>query len=122
MHEFSICQNLVEAILDAIKTMQPRPKRLLSAHVVAGRMRQIVPQFLESAYEALIQDTPAAGSKLNIIEAPIKAKCLVCGQVSEITPPSFACQGCQSQSLDTISGMELYLDHLEVEVENETGN
>ncbi|MCD4814017.1 hydrogenase maturation nickel metallochaperone HypA [bacterium] len=79
MHKFSICQNSVEAILDAIKTMQPRPKRLPSAHVVTGRMRRIISQFLESAYAALIQDTPAAGFKLKITEVPITAKCLAYG-------------------------------------------
>ena len=52
---------------------------------------------------------------LDIIPAPIAAKCRECGWQGEGANPSFQCGQCGSYDLDIEGGTELYLERLEVE-------
>ena len=115
MHEFSICQGLVKAIFSELaKTDPPNPK-LLKASIVIGRLRQIIPETLRFAYETLTKETALAGSKLEIIGAPILAKCPKCGWEGEIKENNFRCGKCDSGEIGLSGGMELYLNNLTVE-------
>jgi hydrogenase nickel incorporation protein HypA/HybF len=122
MHEFSICQNLVDAIVNEVKAIQPLPKRLLEAHVAIGQLRQIIPSYLEFAYETLVKDTIAEGSKLVIRSVPLEVKCRHCEWQGGIEQYKFICQSCESTDLETMTGMELYLENLEIEVDDAEGN
>ncbi len=93
------------------------PAQLVSVRVVAGRLHQIVPEYLVSAYELLVQDTPAAGSTLDLELAPVTATCRACGWQGEIAPPIFLCSACTSTDLEVTGGTELRLESLEVETE-----
>ena len=120
MHEFSICQSLVDAVVaETEKLASPRPFRLLKARVVVGAMRQIVPEILQTAYELISRDTPAAGSDLEIVSAPTTAKCRKCGWSGEIEGLMFQCVGCGGIDIEQTGGMELYLDNLEIEPDGE---
>ncbi len=122
MHEFSLCQELTQALLQEMARLQPPPSRLLSARVVVGALRQIVPETLIFAYETLTKNTPASGSRLEIRPAPLRLACRACGRQQEIAHWVPACPACGSPDLDLQGGMELYLDHLEVEVDDAPGN
>ncbi len=115
MHEFSICQGLVKAILSELKKLNPPNPKLVKASVVIGRLRQIIPETLQSAYEALTKETTIAGSKLEIRNAPILAKCDACKWEGEIKENNFCCRKCGSGDIELSGGMELYLNNLTVE-------
>ena len=115
MHEFSICQGLVKAILSELKKLDPPNPKLVKASVVIGRLRQIIPETLQSSYEALTKDTAIAGSKLQIINAPIIARCPNCGWEGEIKENHFRCGKCGCGEIELSGGMELYLNNLTVE-------
>ena len=116
MHEFSICQALVDAITAEMdKVDAPRPLRLVKARVVVGALRQIVPDILQTAYEVITRDTPAEGSTLEIVTVPVTVKCEKCGWTGEIEDILFQCGNCGHTGVEPARGMELYLDNMEIE-------
>ena len=115
MHEFSICERIVEAVLGELADLQRPSARLCNARVVVGGLHQIVPDYLSFAYDVLTRDTAAEGSALQIRVTPVVARCRTCDWEGEIDLPIFRCAACQSLNLDMLRGKELYLEHLEVE-------
>jgi hydrogenase nickel incorporation protein HypA/HybF len=120
VHEFSIAQNIVSAVLAELKKAQPA--RLKRVHVVVGRQHQIVPDNLIFAYKALIKETPAAGSALKLRAVPIAAQCRKCRWQGEIHGALFVCGACSSGELEITGGQELYLESLEIERDEKTKN
>ena len=118
MHELSIGQSLVEAVLAELAKLGPERARLLRVRVAIGRLRQVVPESLEQAYAVLAKDTAAEGSSLEIRSVPITARCEACGQQGEMPADSFLCPSCGSARAEILGGRELYLEHLEVETDN----
>ena len=100
-------------MLAELKKVQPA--RLVRARIVAGGLHQLVPDNLTFAYEVLTKDTPAAGSVLNIRNAPITAECRQCHWRGKIRGALFACGRCKSGDIEITGGRELYLDSIEVE-------
>jgi hydrogenase nickel incorporation protein HypA/HybF len=117
MHEFAIGEALVQAVLAELAALQP-PARLVSVRVVVGAMRQVVPEYLDFAYEVLTRDTPAAGSALIVEAQPITARCDACDWEGALEPGIFLCPGCAGTQLTQVTGMELHLDKLEVEYDD----
>jgi hydrogenase nickel incorporation protein HypA/HybF len=118
MHEFSICETLVTAVLDELDRLNADgPHRLLKTRVVAGRLRQIVPENLKFAYEVLTADTPAAGSALEVRITAAVARCGACGWEGEMEDFLVRCGRCGGTDIEWRSGMELYLDTLEVDTD-----
>jgi len=119
MHEFAICENLVEAVLTEMKEIDSGTCRLVKVRVTVGALRQIVPENLTLAYAVMTHDTPAACSTLELESVPIVAVCKQCGEKGEISGALFLCNACGSRELELISGMELYLESMEIETDDE---
>jgi hydrogenase nickel incorporation protein HypA/HybF len=116
MHEFSICQALVETVTAEMKKIDaPRPFNLLKVRIVVGELRQVMPDALQTAYEVITRGTPAEGSSLEIVKAPLTAKCAKCGWSGEIDEALFRCASCGGADIEVTGGMELYLDELEIQ-------
>ena len=114
MHEFSIGQRIVDAVLEELARLDPPANRLSKTRVVLGELHQIVPDYLISAYGLLIEGTPLAGSELELVLAPVIGRCRACGWEGRMDVPLFRCGQCRSLDVDMIGGKELHLDHLEV--------
>ena len=117
VHEFSIAQTIVQAVLAELKKVQPA--RLVRARIVAGNLHQLVSANLTFAYKVLTQETPAAGSRLSIRYVPITAECRQCHWRGEIRGALFACGQCQAGDIEITGGRELYLDSIEVEQDDQ---
>ena len=115
MHEFSIGQSLVEAVVDEIGRMKAPPRRVLKVRVVAGALRQIVPEYLTFAYEELSKGTSAEGSVVEFVSAPVICTCPACGWHGERHDDMFRCGQCGSTELELTGGTELYLESIEVD-------
>lgn len=66
MHEFSICQSIVETAISESGRLVPPAKKVLLTRVVVGRYRAVVEESLKFAYETLTKGTLAEGSLLEI--------------------------------------------------------
>jgi hydrogenase nickel insertion protein HypA len=115
MHEFSVAQTIVDSVCIELKRISKPNLRLVTTHVVVGRLRAIIPDFLQSAYESIAQETPAKGSKLEVVFAPLNGTCLACGWTGELTTAFFECPTCASRQGRLNGGRELYLQNLEIE-------
>jgi len=116
MHEFGIAQELVKTVLAELKKLDDSAK-LTCVKVVIGKLQEIVPENLTFAYESLTEDTRIKGSKLEIVDIPVTVKCNACGWEGEVVGIAFLCGKCESHDVRVVKGMELYLDKLEVEVD-----
>lgn len=118
MHEFNICQTIVDTVVEKMESYNPPRPRLVMARIVIGKLRQLVPEYLKFAYETLTKDTVAQGSVLDIEFKPIIGRCQKCGWSGEMTTFAFKCGECGDVCAEITGGRELYLESLEIE-ENE---
>ncbi len=114
MHELSIVASLFEILEE--KAKEQKAKKILSVKLKVGALSGVVPEFLETAFDIYKKDTLAAESKLEIEEVPLKIRCQRCG--AEIVKDDFVfiCEKCDSRELKTLSGTELLLEKIEMEV------
>jgi len=115
MHEFALGEEVVKAVLEEMNRISPPPHSLLSARIVVGALRRVAPDHMRFAYEVLTRDTPAAGSLLEVTVLPVTALCRDCGWQGQRDDSVLLCPGCGAGNLQTLQGMELFLDRLEVE-------
>ena len=108
MHEFSLCEVLVKGVLAQLRQLDPAT-RLVKTSVVVGGLRQIVPEYLQEAYRALTDDTPAAGSELVVRIAPVTGQCNQCGWRGDMPRGIFQCEKCGSRRAEVVGGMELFI-------------
>lgn len=114
MHELSLCQSVLDTVLEELKKLDP-PAKVTKVRVVVGRQHQVIPDNMIFLYETVAKDTPADGSTMELIQRPITARCKVCNWDGEIAPPLYACGACGSSSLLITGGKELYVESMEVE-------
>jgi len=114
MHELSIVASLFEILEE--KAKEQKAKKILSVKLKVGALSGVVPEFLETAFDIYKKDTIAAESKLEIEKVPLKIRCQRCG--AEIVKDDFVfiCEKCDSRELKTLSGTELLLEKIEMEV------
>ncbi|MBA7550032.1 Hydrogenase maturation factor HybF [subsurface metagenome] len=114
MHELSIVASLFEILEE--KAKEQKAKKILSVKLKVGALSGVVPEFLETAFDIYKKDTIAAESALNIEEVPLKIRCQQCGTEIVKNDFVFICEKCDSRELKTLSGTELLLEKIEMEV------
>ncbi|MBC8357928.1 MAG: hydrogenase maturation nickel metallochaperone HypA [Candidatus Aminicenantaceae bacterium] len=114
MHELSIVANLFEVLEE--KAKENKAKKILSINLKVGALSGVVPEFLETAFNIYKKDTIAAEAKLNIEEVPLRVQCQKCGAEIVKNDFVFICEKCDSRELKTLSGTELLLEKVEMEV------
>jgi len=122
VHEFAICEALISMLQAELKKCEPAAAKLQSARLVAGELRQIVPPAISFAFEVLTKNTPLEGAVLEVVVAPITARCRKCNWHGEIEHMRFQCPECGSAALDIEGGRELYLEGLVIEQNEQPGN
>lgn len=115
MHEFSICQTIVTAVLKEFGSLKGKRIRLKKVQVAAGQYHRLVPESLTLAYQILTKDTPAEGSALKVRVVPLKIMCKECGWKGLARDFAFICRKCEKTDVEIIAGRELYLESIEVE-------
>ena len=114
MHELSIVANLFEILEE--KAKEKKAKKITLVKLQVGALSGVVPEFLKTAFDIYKKDTKAAEAKLKIEDVPLKIKCLKCGQVTVKNDFVFICEKCASRELKTLSGTELLLEKVELEI------
>jgi hydrogenase nickel incorporation protein HypA/HybF len=112
MHEMS----LVEAILESLVPLcvENRWRKIERVVLRIGSLRQVIPEALVFCFEAASSGTPLADASIEIKEVPIRQKCASCGLEWEGEVPLGRCSGCRSVEVETIAGLELEIEALEV--------
>ena len=119
MHEFALCNELVNAVLTEAAKHDYAETRVVRVRVVIGKLRQIVPDTMKLAFESIARETAAEEAELEMVFKQICVYCEGCGWEGELSNSIFVCPQCQGRQLQLITGDELYLDQIEVEENDE---
>lgn len=119
MHEMSLAQSLLNIVLQEMHNNDVH--RLLTVKIRAGRLNAVVPDILETAFAALIADSPFPEAEIIIEPVPLE---LCCGQCAahffpEGDDPLFSCLPCPSCGHDSghsiVAGRDLTIEYIDAE-------
>lgn len=113
MHEMAIAQGILDIALTANE--QEGGGRIIKIKLHIGEMTGVEPDALLFCFGALAAGTAASEADLDIEVIPLTGRCESCGYEFPIERYRFVCPSCQSVKVETISGRELAVEHLEVE-------
>ena len=114
MHELSIIANLFEIMQE--KAHEKKAGKIVFVKLQVGKLSGVVPEFLETAFDIYKKDTIAGQARLQIEDVPLKVRCQKCGAETVKDDVVFICAKCGSRELETVSGTELLLAKIEMEV------
>ncbi len=80
MHEMAIAENLLEIVLD--ESARHGIRRVDRIVVQVGALAAVVPEALTFCFQAVSQDTLAAGARLDIETVPVVVRCPLCRESS----------------------------------------
>lgn len=113
MHEFSIIQNVIEISTESIKDRGLT--KVLNIKLIIGKMRQIVPEAMQFAFEASTKGTLLESSVLEMEFKSIKMRCKSCSAEFQVDDNMYICETCQGTDLSIIQGQELIIKSIEGE-------
>ena len=113
MHEATIAQSLLEAILTIAKKQNARP---IAARISCGAFGGINNEVLCFAFEALSTNTICQGLKLTVEQKPIQARCKKCDAAFTFDLESPACPECKCDDFELLPDAPLILEEIEFEV------
>lgn len=113
MHELAITESILKIAID--EANKHNAKKVLSIKIRLGEFSGIVPKLIQDYYDIVSQGTCAEKSKLDIQRVPVRFKCSVCQEVTEVKKVRFKCPKCGSTDIKMISGREFYIESMEVE-------
>jgi hydrogenase nickel incorporation protein HypA/HybF len=114
MHEFGLMQSVLENVEASAR--KAGAERVTEIRLVVGEMREVVPETMEFAFEALAPDTLSADARLTVTRVSPRSRCLQCGQSFEHDRFHWACPACDSLATELLAGRELYIDAIEVDI------
>ena len=113
MHEFSLVEALIEAVGAELKS---RPgARIRTVNLRVGELRQVEPSTMEFCWDAAVQDTPLAGSRLQIERVEAVARCTRCHVEFPVKENWFECPSCHATGGELLAGRELSLAAIEID-------
>ena len=107
MHEMSIAEGVLSAVLDAAGACGAR--RVERVELAVGQMRLIVPDALVMAWQVIGEGTIAAGAELAVVETPMQARCRQCGREFAPRIDNYLCPGCGQADVDILAGDDIIL-------------
>ncbi len=109
MHELSITESIVSAILERVEG------RIQTVTLIVGRLSGMVPESISFCFDVCTQGTRLEGAALDIVEVPGQVRCLTCGVEFEPPDTILLCT-CGSADVDVVGGQELRIKNVEVAV------
>nr|VFJ64869.1 MAG: hydrogenase nickel incorporation protein HypA/HybF/putative two-component system protein, hydrogenase maturation factor HypX/HoxX [Candidatus Kentron sp. FW] len=115
MHEFSVCQALIRQIESIAGNHGARTVKRIVLQI--GPLSGVEIPLLEQAFPFVATDTPAQNAALVIEPAPVIVRCPTCDIESETQPNRLSCAACGDSRTELISGDQMMLMQLEMEIE-----
>ena len=112
MHELSLADAVVTIARD-----HARGRSVAAVEVKIGRLRQVVPDALEFAFEFVAAGTEVEGAELRVEHVPVCVRCASCAAASEAPEFPLACAECGGLDVEVVAGDELLVEALELEEE-----
>lgn len=115
MHELSIVQALVEQVEKVV--LAEGALRANRVTIAVGAMSGADPEALRGAFPLVAEGTSAEEAELVVEVVPARVRCAECGSESVAENYFVGCGACGSREVELISGRELHIQSIELEVE-----
>jgi hydrogenase nickel incorporation protein HypA/HybF len=112
MHELSIAMGIVDIATE--EADRRGADRVDVVHLKLGRMSGVVPRALLASYEMACEQTPLAGSRLEIEDVPVVIHCSSCSSNVTIEGSVLVCPSCGTPSAAIVTGREIEVVALEL--------
>lgn len=110
MHELSLCRSIF-TIVDRARA----DREVQVVHLQVGQLRQVVPATLEYCWSMVIEQTPLAGSRLDIDHVPVVLDCSDCGARTTVEHALvLTCASCGSGVITLHSGEEFMVTSMQL--------
>jgi hydrogenase nickel incorporation protein HypA/HybF len=113
MHELSITESILSIVLE--KANEAHASKVSKINLVIGELSGVVDECVQFYFDFLSKDTIAAEATLSFLRSPTQLRCRNCATVFAPQNGNWACPNCQEQSIEIISGRQLYVESIEVE-------
>ncbi|HBB33850.1 MAG TPA: hydrogenase maturation nickel metallochaperone HypA [Cyanobacteria bacterium UBA8803] len=110
MHELGITQDIVDTVAEHAKGA-----RVQRVKLEIGQLAAVIPDAVRFCFDVCCRGTVLEGASLEIAEIPGLGRCRQCGAEVPLDQPFGICE-CGSVELDLISGQELKIKEIEVEL------
>ncbi|MBF0147252.1 MAG: hydrogenase maturation nickel metallochaperone HypA [Magnetococcales bacterium] len=114
MHEFSVCQALMEQV--TVIADQHPGGRIVGIHLYNGPLSGVDSTLLQHAFEFSKKETLFADCLLSIENHPLRVHCRNCLNDREIAVNDWTCPVCASLDTEVIGGEELILAQVQLDV------
>lgn len=114
MHELAICQSLMDQV-ERI-ALERKAQYVTSIVIAVGPLSGVEAPLLKNAYPIASVGTVAENAELIIQKLPVRVRCTQCGTESDAKPNKLICQQCDDWRTELISGDEMMLMSVELEM------
>ena len=127
MHEFSTAVGIVETITEV--ALKNNAKRIQKVKIVVGEFTMLNAEQLVFAFEIASEGTVAEGAEVIITAQKGQIECKDCGYKGDVQSSKevdhlvvdfrniFECPKCKSNNTDISGGRDIYVDKIEVELQ-----
>lgn len=113
MHEMSIAMQILDIAMKEAKVNNAQ--KVLSIKIRAGELRGIVSDLLTNCFDIISKGTMAEEASISVEELPLEAQCSTCGRIFRVQNYTYQCPHCQSKNVETVQGLELVVQEIEVQ-------
>ena len=113
MHEFSMASQLLDCAIS--EASAKGASKITQVEVMIGKLKQIVPDFINTVWQSITKDTIAQSSELEIIEVEVKAMCRQCGRIYSPSADNFLCPDCLVADAEILEGDDIILSSITCE-------
>ena len=114
MHEMTVAQNVLNAILQEASKQGEKPT---AAKISCGELSVVNDELLRFAFDAISKGTDCEGLKLQIEHKPIQAHCKNCKNNYDIDISIPACPKCGSEDFELQPDAPLMLEEIDFQSE-----
>lgn len=115
MHELGYTKDILTSVVLAAEGAGAH--RVKSVYLTIGEVRDIVDDLFSGCFAHFSKGTIAEGSELFIDRIPLTVCCQQCGDIFDLDLQKtkiIVCPQCNSSDYVVNTGMEFYVDHIEV--------
>lgn len=110
MHELGLLYRVTKTV-DSFMAANDL-SRLSEIVLKVGEMTDVVPRYLEEAWQTVRDTTAYSDATLTVEVVPATAQCLSCGNVDSVHSFGMTCPKCDSPNLKIITGREFEIKHI----------
>lgn len=116
MHEFSLCQNIIQIAETQLASYKANAKanKINKIVLTIGKLAAVDLESLKFWFPVACQDTVLDGVILEIIEPEAEAKCLNCNKHFKLLNLMQACPDCGSYEREILKGQEIMVDQIQL--------